>query len=359
MAFKVEMTRRHVEQRESYRVLAKRVREASGRGISPTSINAMVAEVARRCKGVMEMSLALRPKWEGFLLLDEKMVSVRGNKLWFYVGVDTTGDIVHCRAVNELTSTEAMAFIREIVDTLEYKVQGVTTDLDNSLTNAIRRILPGKPHQICLKHAISSVEKAIGYTYVAQRQGWNRTSVRKQFERLRDRKGIWVAKARREFFDTYRTFKTLSQRHRDLEALRSMLYGIVFARTRAVALEQLREFKRKRPPLSVAPQKRAAVNFLNRYFDEMMTYHSHHGMPRTTNLVENVNKQIERRVKTIEAFQSPSSAEEYMNLLIAYLRQKPYTDCRGPRRHLNGKSRLEAAGVHLASSDWLQNATTE
>ncbi len=353
------MTRRHVEQRESYRVLAKRVREASGRGISPTSVNAMVTEVARKCKGAIQMSVELRPKWEGFLLLDEKMVSVRGNQLWFYIGVDSTGDIIHCRAVRELTSTEAMGFLREIVDTLDYKVQGVTTDMDSSLTIAVQRILPGKPHQICLKHAFSSLENAIGYSDVARRQGWNRGNVRQQFEKLRDRKGIWVEKSRREFFDSYQAFKTLSKRHRDIEALRSMLYRIVFAPTRAVALEQLREFKRKRPPLSVLSQKRAAVNFLNRHFDEMMTYHSYRGMPRTTNLIENVNKQIERRVKTIEGFQSPSHAEEYMNLLIAYLRQKPYTDCRGPRRHLNGKSRLEAAGVHLASSDWLRNAITE
>jgi hypothetical protein len=43
-----------------------------------------------------------------------------------------------------------------------------------------------------------------------------------------------------------------------------------------------------------------------------------------------------------------------MNLLIVYFRLKPYTDCRKARSHLNGKSRLQAAGVKLAPQDWLK-----
>ena len=90
-----------------------------------------------------------------------------------------------------------------------------------------------------------------------------------------------------------------------------------------------------------------------------MTYHAHEGMPRTTNMVENVNKQIERRMKSIEGFWSGKNADAYMNLLIAYLRQKPYTDCRGERKVCNGKSRLACAGVTPRSSDWLQNAISK
>jgi len=42
-----------------------------------------------------------------------------------------------------------------------------------------------------------------------------------------------------------------------------------------------------------------------------------------------------------------------MNLLVAYLRLKPYTDCRRLRKHLNGKNRLQAAGLKHLSKDWL------
>lgn len=355
MAFKEEMARRHVEQRESYRVLAKRVREESGRAISPTSVNEMVAEVAQRCKGVLEMSAELRPRWTGYLLLDEKMVPVRGKQDWFYFGVDSSGDIVNGRDVEELTATEAMAFIEEI-KSVNYRVKGVTTDLDAALTIAVAKALPGIPHQICLKHAFSALENAIGYRDLRQKHQWNTEVMRREFQKLPDKKGIWVQRARMGFVDTYELFKKVSRRHQETEHLHKMLQGIVFAPTRAVALERLGEFKRSRPPSIVAAQKRKAMNFLNRYFDQMMTYHDHRGMPRTTNLIENVNKQIQRRVKTIEAFQTRSRARNYMNLLIAYLRHKPYTDCRGRRKILNGLSRLEAAGVDLTSRDWLENS---
>ena len=86
-----------------------------------------------------------------------------------------------------------------------------------------------------------------------------------------------------------------------------------------------------------------------------MMHHRVAGMPRTTNLVENVNKQLERRYKTIEAFQYRSTAIHYTNLLIAFLRQKPYTDCRGTRKHLNGKSRLASAKIRGIHPDWMKN----
>ena len=340
----------------SYRVLAKRIYESSGRKISPTAVNQMLGEIASQSKTALEMSAELNPHWEGYIQLDEKMVSVHGEQQWFYLAVDSSGDIVHCRDVKELTSTEAMLFIREIIDVVKYPFKGVTTDLDSSLRIAVARTLPGIPHQICLKHAFSSIENSIGYRDLKQRQMWNKKIIRTEFEKLPQKKGIWVAKARKGFFETYETYKELSERHRAIEQLRRTLYGIVFAKTGEAALEQLKKFKRGRPPAMVASQKHNAVGFLNRYFDKMMIYHSHRGMPRTTNLVENVNKQIQRRVKTIEAFQSRIGARNYMNLLIAYLRQKPYTDCRGKRKPLNGLSRLEAVGVVLDSKDWLKNA---
>ena len=117
----------------------------------------------------------------------------------------------------------------------------------------------------------------------------------------------------------------LSGRYQWLKGLRDDCYGILFAHTEDEAQ------------------------------DRLMMHHRVAGLPRTTNIIENVNKQLERRIKTIEAFQHQSTASSYMNLLVAYLRQKPYTDCRGSRKRLNGKSRLQVAGVRHPA-DWLVRA---
>jgi hypothetical protein len=66
-----------------------------------------------------------------------------------------------------------------------------------------------------------------------------------------------------------------------------------------------------------------------------------------------MDRQLKRRLKTIESFQHRETAIAYMNLLVGYLRLKPYTDCRGARQHLNGKSRLQAAGVKIHPQNWL------
>ena len=71
----------------------------------------MVQELAERCKSAWEMSRELRPHWTGYLVLDEKMVSVAGRQQWFYGAFDTTGDVVHWGAVKELTVGEAVQFV--------------------------------------------------------------------------------------------------------------------------------------------------------------------------------------------------------------------------------------------------------
>jgi transposase-like protein len=110
----------------------------------------------------------------------------------------------------------------------------------------------------------------------------------------------------------------------------------------------------KRHHSSEATRKWKAIGFLERHWIRLMRHHRVHGLPRTNNMAETFNRQVKRRIKTMESFQHRESAISYLNLLVAYLRLKPYTDCRGQRKHLNGKSRLQAAGVTIPSQDWIK-----
>ncbi|MEO8168270.1 MAG: DDE-type integrase/transposase/recombinase [bacterium] len=346
--------RRHVEGRESYRVIAKSVFQRSGRKISPTSLQKMVEEIGKRSKTALEMSKELRPLWDGVLLVDEKMCSVRGYQQWFYLAVDTTGDIVHCRAVSELTATTAMSFLQEIIDELPYQCRAVVTDLDTALSRAVEIMYPGKPHQYCLKHALSALESLIEYRPFAARQRWNQSTLRTSFARLRDSRGVWAQQTREGFFTDYARSRTLSVAYQQRQTLRDAVHAILFARDEATASELFQRLQRTRRPPRIAYRK--VITFLHRHWNRLMQHHRVRAVPRTTNLVESVNKQLERRFKTIEAFQHRHTAAAYVNLLIAYLRQKPYTDCRGDRRKLNGHSRLHAAGVRLTHRNWLKAA---
>ena len=313
----------------------------------------MVQRIGLRCKSPWEMSWELHPRWDRVLVLDEKMCRVRGKQQWFYHAVDRTGDIIDCRAVKELTVNEAMIFLEGLKE-LGIKPRGIVTDLDTVLTLAVRKVYPETPHQYCIKHALAAIEEMMGYRPVATRWRYNRGILRTQFERLGGRKGVWRERAREEFLVNWQRTRLLSDRYRILQRLWEASRDILMAKTEERARRLFGTLKR----LDNVPvhEQHKVVEFFQRHWDHLMMHHRVRGLPRTNNQAENLNKQLERRFKTIEAFQHRSSAIVYVNLLVAYLRQKPYTDCRGSRKHLNGKSRLEVAGVKLQSQNWLRNA---
>jgi len=222
------------------------------------------------------------------------------------------------------------------------------------LSRAAALVFAEKPHQYCLKHALAAVEELMGYRPWVRRRAGNRNILREQFERLPGRKGIWRQRAHDTFIASYEHARALSEQFKRREALRAAVHTILFARSEEEAQSLFRTLRRTR--LYDRVEKRKVVAFLRRHWTRLMAHHHLHGLPRTSNIIESFNKQLERRFKTIEAFQHHRTARGYVNLLVAYLRQKPYTDCRKQRKHLNGKSRLQAAGVTGLSNDWLRHA---
>lgn len=348
-----EIVRRHVEGGESYRSIARWIKRESGRKPSPGSLQRVVEKVASRCKTAWEMSRELRPRWDGVVLLDEKMCPVRRKGQWLYLAVDTTGDIMHCRPVPELSSTEAAKFLKEVLE-LGVQLKGVVTDIDPALTRALESVCAKTPHQYCIKHALAAIALLIGYV---ERNGCRHRKTTTEPEEH-------VAQPQHENAEVEVSSDRMFVVHQGPAYLSSVAENSILALyewcRRILAADTEREAcalydaLRKNKSFPKA-QHRKAVRFLNRRWDRLMMHHRVPGLPRTTNLVENVNKQLERRYKTIEAFQHHSSAIHYTNLLIAFLRQKPYTDCRGSRRHLNGKSRLGSAKIRQLHLDWLKN----
>ena len=299
------------------------------------------------------MSKELRPRWDGVVLVDEKMCPVRGKRQWFYLAVDTTGDIMHCRAVPELSSTEAAKFLEE-VQALGVDLKGVVSDLDPALTRAVAVVYAEIPYQYCIKHALAAIGILIGYVERnARRSRSTLAEVDEEAGRSQDETGREESSRDRVLLTQQKQSCIGSAGDNAIAALYEVCRKILAADTERQAwvlyktLREDRSFPQR--------QHRKAVRFLTRRWEQLMMHHRIPGLPRTTNLVENVNKQLQRRYKTIEAFQCRSTAIHYTNLLVAFLRQKPYTDCRGSRKHLNGKSRLASAKVRNLHPNWLKN----
>jgi len=84
-------------------------------------------------------------------------------------------------------------------------------------------------------------------------------------------------------------------------------------------------------------------------------------------IIENLIKQDERRLKTIEGFgKNQKATEGYLNLMGIYqcfsarggsaFGRKPHTDWKNKNRYKNGKSPLKLAGISIKGRDWIRFA---
>ena len=80
----------------------------------------------------------------------------------------------------------------------------------------------------------------------------------------------------------------------------------------------------------------------------------HLGIPKTNNMIEGYNSQLELCLTSIRGFETIISAKNYLNAWIIKRRLMPFTDCRGKFKSLNGKSPLECVGVDSSIIDRLE-----
>lgn len=81
--------------------------------------------------------------------------------------------------------------------------------------------------------------------------------------------------------------------------------------------------------------------------EDLISYlkYPHLNIPKTNNMIEGCNSQIELGLASIRGFEVIINADNYLNAWIIKRRLTPFTDCRKGFKKLNGKSPLECAGV--------------
>jgi hypothetical protein len=351
LGFKLELARMHVEERLSYRVIAKRVKERLGKELTATLACRMVNEIARMSKSSLEIKRDYQPNWSGYLTLDDKWVRVKGERMLSLVAVDGSGDALHSEVHPEQTQEVYDQFLVYLRDRLEYPFRAVTTDFDTRLDKAVRRVIsPGIAYQKCLWHAQQIVKGLIDYPQT-RRRFIKLTQQIKQFkESLADRKQSSYDATHR-IGQLEAELVTLRPQYQQKDQLMERFGQMVFASQRTTSERLWKTFRRL-----YGRAYPAVVRFVATHWEGLLQHQRNAAIFKTTVRAENFNKQLERRYKTIEAFQSVQTAFHYQNLYRSYLRFKPYTDCRGNRKAANGSSPLQLCGAIIQSSDWIKNA---
>ncbi len=350
MAFKKELARMHLEERMSYRVISKRLREKTGLRINKNSICRMVNEVASKSKSSLQIKTEYNPKWEGYLTVDDKYVHVKKKRVLSLIAKDKSGDIVHYEMIEEGDQSGYNNFFIFIKDRLEYPFKSVTTDLDEMLEKAIMIVLPEKViHQKCIRHALEAVRKMTGY--YSKKRKYNILSKKIEYlkECLPDRKSSYK-RTDKVINELLEEKKVLEKELEELTIMIKRIREISYQKEPKQSYIDLKKFKRKYSKIYPS-----VVKFLNKHYNKLVSHQRDIRIPKTSNDAENLNRQIERRLKTIESFQHFKTAYDYLIMLCNYLRFKPYTDCKKKNKYRNGKSPISLCGVKILDRDWLNN----
>lgn len=349
--FQREITRMHIEERLSYRVIAKRIGERLGCHVSPKALCGMVNAVARLSKSSIEIQREYRPCWSGYLTVDDKWICVKGTHRLSLVAVDQSGDALHSELYAEANQEVYDSFFFYLRDRLAYPLRAITTDLDPRLEKAIKRVFGlDCRHQQCLWHAGEIVKDFIDYPQAFRHFKKVTYQIQELEESLADRK--------QSSYDTKKLLAQLRLEHTELkaayqdkEAFVDRFRALVFATERQRSESLWKTFRRL-----YRRQYPRVLRFVAAHWESLLQHQRDAQIPKTSAHAENLNKQFERRFKTIEAFQSVETAFQYQNLYRNYLRFKPYTDCRGARKACNGLSPLQVAQASIPSNDWLKYA---
>lgn len=301
-----EAVRLYVQSLASYRVLAAMFERRFGRSVGRATLNAWVYELGGMAKTPLEVSAELQPRWGGFLGIDGKAIYVKGNKHCLLIGVDhPTQDIVHALVLEAETAEGFARLETEARLDAGYPLYGVVSDFAPGFAQAHRDHFGAVPFQACRVHFDRRLDSDI------PKKSW--TGRAPLYAELRDR-------------------------------IRAVLYADSFDEAHALLRDLAAERSRFKNTGRVD-----TLRGLERNIDLYTAHHLVPGLPADNNVTENVIKQLGKKLRLMEGFESLESAERYVRLLVGSYRFKRFTDsCRG-----NGKSPLELAGIDLQGRDWL------
>ncbi len=311
-----------------------------------------MVEAGSNAKTSLQIARELLPLWSGYLIVDGKSVRVgRGEYSWF-LGLDAgSRDLVYERLMEGENRYDLLTYFRFLRDELRYKPKGVVSDLNPDIGWAIGQVWPSVAHQLCTTHMLRWVDHLLDYRAVLKRLRRRTEKVEELSERFRRGPGPGRSRLLADLRDAKARLVSAARQARPTLWLRGKMEDFLLARSKKDALAVYEQIRRRRWRYR-GMGARKALHSLEIHKDQLLTHFDHPKLPRSTNLLENVIRNFERRLKTLESFKRKDTAEGYLHLMAIQYRCKPFTDCRGHNGTMNGKSPLALAHAAV-SKDWV------
>lgn len=316
--------------------------------------------------GIDLLSPEEKQKFKGKIPKSKKRQKVKRGKVLIWGADYESHDIPHYEFD---FSENGIAFDRyfRTLNSIGYDMKSLTfDDRKSEIMNAARRHYPNCVFQLCIKHYLDKILKKLKTRNIKIKI----KAKQKQIEKLFDGEEsesipitrIWSIRQACRLANEIADLEFNYELALDFEAtISSILKAGDFKNTeyRIKSLEKYfwpRRFKMKD---QFPDEQFRAVKILLTDFKENKKYllnylkHPHLNIPRTTNLIEGINSQLELRLSSIKGFETDETADNYMNVWILKRRFTKFTDCKGKFKKLNGKAPLECAGVNISKNyDW-------
>jgi hypothetical protein len=312
-------------ERASIRILARRYNK------NKETIMNIVHRACKQMPNPIRAAEILKPTWSGILVIDGKRVKCydKGSKRiikkltekerkrlhWFtwLVGIDTLGgDIPNNSMAEEETKIDIVMYLKDLKN-MGYPLKAIVSD--------------GVP--------------------------WYGQCARKIFG-----KNVVVQHCTRHFLERCRTKMNAEESEKKTSQTTMLIFfikHIIEAESLDEAYEWQARLKRNK---HVLVETKTQKWILNRFKKEAqyLTAHLLHpkfNIPHTNNDAENLIGQAEKRIHLIGRFNHWINAKDYLNAWTLWRRFTPFTDCKGHRKHRNGKSPLQLSHVDISGIDWV------
>ncbi|KPL17717.1 MAG: hypothetical protein AMJ92_11180 [candidate division Zixibacteria bacterium SM23_81] len=296
----------YFDSRASYRDVARRL------GFHRNTAYRLISERCKNCKTPFEVTVELKPRWSGYLIVDGDAIDVGRGRKMLLLGVDShSQDILHALLVNSEDGHNWTRFFLDLRDMLGYTPPGIVSDGFPAIIQGIQAIYPHCPRQLCVRHFEKDLTHLLRYRFTQKPGHWR-------------------------------------QNKRLLGAVHRMLYA-----------HSITKAQRQLESISVDSGFQQAgfsriIKHIKRNFPYLVTHHLHPGMPRTNNIVEGVISRLDERIDPADGYGSHQTCWATLKMLIMWYRFKKFTDCRKKNRKNNGKNPLQLAGIDTAGINWIR-----
>ena len=258
---------------------------------------------------MVELAKELNPRWSGYLLIDGKAIYVKKERFALLLTADAGTQDVPCAHFSHSEGYEGYSvLLKTVKKDIQYPVKGIVIDGDPCLVKAVRKVFPDTPYQLCIKHLDSYNNYHFRYKYNGS--------------------GVGVA----EFLDIS---------HKLLYATKPAHLNHVYKEY----LQFLQEYE----------ERIDFKKFLNDFeskFGHIWVHYEYKGLPRTTNIIEGIIRQLSRKIDNTDGFNYPETAWNSLKLLIMRYRFKKFSCSR--IKGNNGYSPLSLANVNTKNINWVK-----